>query len=72
MNLEFVTILVSEFLNWPKDEVNIIDWDFTGRVLKVKLEDKDDGGVEIYELDMNRLGYAKTSSADGNFEEYNI
>lgn len=69
MNIEFVTALVSMFLNYPLDEINIIDWSFTNdRTLKVKMEDKDDGAVEVYEFTINPCGYAKTPAADGNFE----
>lgn len=66
MNLEFVKRLTSLFLNHPEDELNIIDWNWDGTNLKIKLED-DEGFVMIYEFSCQQLGYAKTGWADGNF-----
>lgn len=71
MDLKTVIVLVATFLDYPLDEVNVLDWDWNGERVRVKLEDNE-GMIEIHEFVMNRLGYAKTIASDGNFEVYII
>lgn len=70
MNLKNVILIVSFFTNIPKERVEIIDWDYSGDDLTVKMKDGD-GVPTIYKISMRHVGAAKTPSADGDFKPMN-
>ena len=71
MNEELVKLLMSVFLKYPIDELNIADWAMQGDELKVKIEDPADGLVEVYTLALQANGYA-LSKETGNFKTVNV
>lgn len=57
MNEELVKQLVRLFLNWPEDELNLIDWKWEANILWFRVE-AEDGMIEIYTIDCQSQGYA--------------
>lgn len=71
MTAEQAKTIASLFLNWSEDEMNIVDWSFVNNELKLKIEDLDDGMIEVYTIALKADGYALSQDL-GNFRTVNV
>ena len=54
MNKEFVIELLSIFLYWPKDQINLISWSFCAGTLIAKVKE-DNGEFVDYLVEVNEV-----------------
>lgn len=71
MTAELARTITAIFLSVSEDEINIIDWAFQNQVLKIKLENHEDGLVEVYTFTMQANGFA-ISQDIGNFDTVHV
>lgn len=71
MTAELARTITAIFLSVSEDEINIIDWAFKNKELKIKLENHEDGLVEVYTFAMQANGFA-ISQDIGNFDTVHV
>ncbi len=69
MNKEFLEELVSMFLAFRRrsTDINVLEWKFENGDLYLKIEDLEDGLVEIHKVECRMVGFAASLTA-GNVE----
>lgn len=60
MDKPTVLQIASLFLNYPLEEINLLDWRFKNNEIEIKIEEKEDGMIYVYRFGVLMSGPAKT------------